>query len=123
MKKILIGIVVIVLGLLGYGAYMFLRVSDPPAGSVDRLAQERLASSTVYSAAQVAAHSTEEDCWTIVGGTVYDMTVFIPQHPGGRALLPACGTDGTKLFAMEPAHTREKAIVVMDSTYKIGVAQ
>ncbi len=51
-----------------------------------------------YSTAQVAEHSSEEDCWTIISGKVYDITSYIPRHPGGSTILAACGTDGTSLF-------------------------
>ena len=49
---------------------------------------------------EVAAHNTEDDCWTIVDGTVYDITSYVPRHPGGDEILLACGTDGTSLFTM-----------------------
>jgi cytochrome b involved in lipid metabolism len=48
---------------------------------------------------QVALHSSEDDCWTIINGSVYDITNYIPRHPGGDDILLACGTDGTSLFA------------------------
>lgn len=52
-----------------------------------------------YTAAQVAKHSSKDDCWTIINGNVYDITAYIPRHPGGQdEILEACGTDGTTLF-------------------------
>ncbi len=48
---------------------------------------------------QVALHNKQSDCWTIVEGVVYDITEYIPKHPGGESILEACGTDGTSLFA------------------------
>lgn len=51
------------------------------------------------TADEVALHSTPEDCWTIVSGTVYDLTSFVGRHPGGRsAISQICGADGTELF-------------------------
>jgi len=47
---------------------------------------------------EVAKHNSEDDCWTIVGTNVYDITSYIPRHPGGEEILRACGTDGTSLF-------------------------
>lgn len=51
-----------------------------------------------FSAADVATHNTEDDCWTIIDGKVYDITLYIPRHPGGSTVLLACGGDGTSLF-------------------------
>ncbi|HMS30769.1 MAG TPA: cytochrome b5-like heme/steroid binding domain-containing protein [Candidatus Saccharibacteria bacterium] len=46
----------------------------------------------------VAKHDSKDDCWTIIDGSVYDLTSYINNHPGGSQILKACGTDGTKLF-------------------------
>lgn len=54
---------------------------------------------TTYTAAQVAPHNTASDCWLIISGNVYDVTNFIPIHPGGNAIVPYCGTDATTIFA------------------------
>ena len=55
---------------------------------------------TVFSAAEVAEHSTTEDCWTIVDGIVYDVTPFVSRHPGGAgAISRICGVDGTAEFS------------------------
>ena len=51
-----------------------------------------------YSTAEVAKHSTEDDCWTIIGGAVFNLTDYISDHPGGEELIRACGTDSTSLF-------------------------
>jgi cytochrome b involved in lipid metabolism len=48
--------------------------------------------------AQVALHNTKDDCWTIIDSTVYDITSYIPRHPGGNNILSACGVDATAFF-------------------------
>ena len=50
---------------------------------------------------QVALHNSEEDCWTIIDGVVYDITSYIPRHPGGSNILSACGVDSTEFFKGE----------------------
>ena len=35
------------------------------------------------SFAEVAKHSKEGDVWIVVGGKVFDITEFAPEHPGG----------------------------------------
>ena len=31
---------------------------------------------------EVARHSTKDDCWVIIHGRAYDVTEFMPEHPG-----------------------------------------
>jgi cytochrome b involved in lipid metabolism len=48
---------------------------------------------------QVSMNDSEESCWTIVNGSVYDLTDWVSKHPGGASrILQLCGTDGTSLF-------------------------
>ena len=58
---------------------------------------------TGITATEVAVHSTESDCWTIIEGNVYDITEYIPRHPGGGNILDTCGADGSALFRGEEA--------------------
>lgn len=52
-----------------------------------------------YTLADVAAHSTAGDCWTVVEGKVYDLTNWVRRHPGGPAnITRMCGKDGTNGF-------------------------
>ena len=51
-----------------------------------------------YSATDVAKHNSKSDCWTIISGSVYNLTSYIPHHDGGDEILRACGIDGTTLF-------------------------
>jgi cytochrome b involved in lipid metabolism len=37
-----------------------------------------------YAAATVAEHADELDCWYTLYGTVYDLTVYVNEHPGGK---------------------------------------
>ncbi|KAI0533635.1 hypothetical protein GGR58DRAFT_99427 [Xylaria digitata] len=40
-----------------------------------------------------------KDAWTALGGRVYNISPYLPFHPGGEPeLLRAAGRDGTKLF-------------------------
>jgi acyl-lipid (8-3)-desaturase len=55
-----------------------------------------------YTPEEIAAHNSENDCWFSIRGRVYDVTKFIPHHPGGRAILEACGKDATVLFETRP---------------------
>lgn len=61
------------------------------------------------SPAEIAKHNSENDCWAIVDGLVYDLTTYISYHPGGRAILEACGTDATDLFRISHDDNRSQA--------------
>ncbi|PUU78544.1 FMN-dependent dehydrogenase-domain-containing protein [Tuber borchii] len=53
----------------------------------------------MYTLKDVAAHSGPKDCWIIIKGTVYDVTEFLPQHPGGaEIILSYAGDDATGAY-------------------------
>ena len=53
------------------------------------------------SAAEVAKHNTDSDCWCIIGEEVYDVTKFLADHPGGKkAIMLFAGKDATEEFDM-----------------------
>ncbi len=44
----------------------------------------------------IAKHNNRSSCWSAVNGNVYDLTSWIPNHPGGeQAILSMCGVDGS----------------------------
>ncbi|KAH6856695.1 FMN-dependent dehydrogenase-domain-containing protein [Chaetomium sp. MPI-CAGE-AT-0009] len=60
--------------------------------------------------AQVAQHNKSDDCWVIVHGRAYDVTEFLPEHPGGtKIILKYAGKDATEEFdPIHPPDTLEK---------------
>lgn len=45
---------------------------------------------------EVSKHNSRDDCWVIVHGEAYDVTEFLPEHPGGPAIiLKYAGKDAT----------------------------
>ena len=68
---------------------------------------------------QVAKHNSNESCWVINKGLVYDVTCFIDSHPGGRHLLLLCaGRDITDLFI--PYHWNTSTPSLVLKKYLIG---
>ena len=50
---------------------------------------------------EVAKHKSADDCWVVIKGKVYDVTKFLPDHPGGKgAILMYAGKDATEEFEM-----------------------
>lgn len=48
---------------------------------------------------EVAKHSTENDCWVVIGNDVYNVTSLIDTHSGGKeAIIQYCGTNATDVF-------------------------
>ena len=53
----------------------------------------------VWKMAEVRKHNTREDMWMVIRGKVYNITQYLPYHPGGISILDkAAGNDGTVLF-------------------------
>ena len=74
---------------------------------------------TIYTLADVAQHKDGTSCWTAINGGVYDLTQWIPQHPGGqRAILGLCGKDGSAAFNDQHGGMQEQVQVL--ATFKIG---
>mmetsp|Transcript_57272 Transcript_57272/g.78688 ORF Transcript_57272/g.78688 Transcript_57272/m.78688 type:complete len:81 (+) Transcript_57272:511-753(+) len=51
-----------------------------------------------YTPEQVAEHSSEDDCWTVYKGRIYDVTQYAKVHPGGKKIFLGSGKDCTELF-------------------------
>jgi len=42
---------------------------------------------TMLDGAEVAKHSSRRSCWIVINDKVYDVTSFVPEHPGGSTIL------------------------------------
>ncbi|KAG9943327.1 L-lactate dehydrogenase, partial [Aureobasidium melanogenum] len=50
---------------------------------------------------EVSEHNTAESCWVVINDTVYDVTEFLPQHPGGESsILSWAGKNATEEYEM-----------------------
>ncbi len=67
---------------------------------------------------KVAQYSTAEECWTIIDGEVYDITQYLPRHPGGMdEIMQICGKDGSALFAKVSNHETSGARSILKDYY------
>lgn len=51
-----------------------------------------------YTWKEVNDHRASDDCWIVVKGKVYDVTSWVPKHPGGDMILYGGGRDATPFF-------------------------
>jgi|TARA_B110000977_G_C11042625_1_gene479393 succinate dehydrogenase/fumarate reductase flavoprotein subunit/predicted heme/steroid binding protein len=50
---------------------------------------------------EIAKHNSSGDVWVVIEGKVYDLTAFLPDHPGGKkAIMLFAGKDATEEFNM-----------------------
>lgn len=120
MNKILFGaIIALMLVIAGIGAVSFF--STNPSSAPTQTAAEQTTDTTSTSVstqtdsttststsgttssgitmATVMQHNSASSCYTAINGSVYDVTSWINQHPGGaQAILSLCGTDGSAAF-------------------------
>ena len=58
----------------------------------------------------LSKHNKLEDCWVSYNGKVYDLTSWLPNHPGRpERILPYCGTSEEFKNAFEQKHGTTKA--------------
>ncbi|MEK7102963.1 MAG: cytochrome b5-like heme/steroid binding domain-containing protein [Patescibacteria group bacterium] len=82
--------------------------------------------SKTYSMTEIAQHTTEHDCWLAIDGSVYDVSGFLSDHPGGNDTIFAfCGKDASEAFArrggQEVPHSNEAKTLLQ--TFYIGIVQ
>jgi len=71
------------------------------------------------SGQEIAKHNSRESCWVIVHGKAYDVTEFLPEHPGGpKIILKYAGKDATEEF--EPIHPPDTLDKYLDKSKHLG---
>lgn len=76
--------------------------SEPEAS--EEVTEEPAAEEEVvgYTLSEVALRNSPSDCWVAISGSVYDLTDWIAEHPGGSgAISRLCGRDGTSQFSSQ----------------------
>ncbi|KAI9818685.1 MAG: hypothetical protein M1832_004160 [Thelocarpon impressellum] len=68
---------------------------------------------------EISKHNSRESCWVIVHGKAYDVTEFLPEHPGGpKIILKYAGKDATDEF--EPIHPPDTMDKYLDKSKHLG---
>ncbi|KAI9807834.1 MAG: hypothetical protein M1825_005139 [Sarcosagium campestre] len=80
----------------GHSPLDWARLQHDPAMNLRGLPHTRILR---ISRAQLRRHKRRPDVWSAFGGRVYNISPYLPFHPGGEAeLLRAAGREGDKLF-------------------------
>ncbi|KAF1930591.1 uncharacterized protein M421DRAFT_377288 [Didymella exigua CBS 183.55] len=80
------------------GGYTFYGQTALQCDAARPLSRDRKA---LISYGEVQKHATEDDCWVVINGLVYNMTEFLEAHPGGRsAILQQAGKDASVKFTL-----------------------
>ncbi|KAJ7235876.1 FMN-dependent dehydrogenase-domain-containing protein [Mycena haematopus] len=73
----------------------------------------------MWSLDKVALHNKPTDCWVIIQNHVYDVTEFLPEHPGGsKIILQYAGRDATSAY--EPIHPPDALEKNLPSSKHLG---
>ncbi|MEK6925267.1 MAG: cytochrome b5-like heme/steroid binding domain-containing protein [Nanoarchaeota archaeon] len=112
MNRLFLAILIFVFGI---GVTFFIRLSTSLNGNVDNLDSNVVGSETLLE------HNIVDDCWVGYDGKVYDVTSFLPRHPGSAvAIIPYCGTYEEFTNAFEGQHGTSKVSNLMKVGTLIG---
>lgn len=83
--------------------------------------QGTVSESSQISSEELAKHNSMTDCWAAYNGKVYDLTGWLPKHPGSAgAILPYCGTSSEFQNAFEKKHGKTKVALLMKVAILMG---
>ncbi len=118
-RSILYGFISIAAVVIAYAAGVFVHSSG-----VASVRSSTRATSATYTLAQVALHSSANDCWIVVNDKIYDVATYAVQHPGGtRAITNDCGKDASMTFNSVPAHQGPGTAAILAQYYVGNLAQ
>lgn len=72
----------------------------------------------IFTLEEIAQHNEKKSTWIVIHDTVYDVTPFLDEHPGGEeVLIEQAGKDATESFEDVGHSTDARDMMVK---YKIG---
>jgi cytochrome b involved in lipid metabolism len=90
------------------------RISSSPKKTIK---SSKSKTKTFYTMEEVSKHNKQTDAWLVINNMVYDVTNWIPHHPGGMIIMKGVGMDATELFKKvgHDSYAKNKL-----KTFKIG---
>lgn len=126
-----IGIILLALIIINAVAFtVFFSGNNPPTGQIiyqENNSQQNNSPTppnsvldNSISASELSKHNSQSDCWVAYQGKVYDLTSFLPLHPGSaRAIIPYCGTSSQFENAFTNQHgTSQVRALINEGIYK-----
>jgi len=72
---------------------------------------------------ELSTHGSKEDCWVAIDGKVYDVTSWIPKHPGGEDVLTlTAGRDITNMFESYHPFSGDLPATILKKYYVCDIA-
>lgn len=105
------------------GLIVFMNGNNPPANvqQTNNTGNSQVAESFSISVSELSEHNTEDDCWVGYDGKVYDITDWLPVHPGSAAAIsPYCGTSEEFTSAFEGKHGTFQVSKLMEEGIYLG---
>lgn len=72
-----------------------------------------------YGMGEVSKHATTESLWVTFGMGVYDITAFVPEHPGSDKLMLAAGNAIDPFWHVYQQHNTPQVLALLEQ-YRIG---
>ena len=95
------------------------QIDNTPKGQHTHTHTQPAKIKTELTGTEVAKHNSASDCWVIVHGKVYDVTEFLPEHPGGsKIILKYAGKDATEEF--DPIHPPDTLDKYLNKSKHLG---
>lgn len=128
MKKIVLALIIV---FLAFGVSAFIRLTPPNTSDFEDIDDEYDDSDIKRSGSikevnliilsTLARHKSASDCWVAYDNKVYDLTSWLPVHPGSAAaIIPYCGTSKEFTNAFTQKHGTSKVSMLMKMGALIG---
>ncbi len=90
-KEFKIGLLAAIIVVL-VGGSVFLMNNDSSSAPMPQN-NDSIMPANVVLLSELSMHDSKDDCWVSYKGEVYDITSWLPKHPGSSAAIePYCGT-------------------------------
>jgi cytochrome b involved in lipid metabolism len=122
MTKKIIGILALLILIVGAGFLLVFSNNKKAVVGIDYTDSNTTSSTTQnlsITIQEVSTHKDATSCWSVINGSVYNLSIWIGRHPGGEeAILAICGKDGSFMF--DGQHGDSKKVLNILEKFKIG---